>query len=82
MFNNMIGQNLSEGRAGVVWEPSNNKMLFLLLRNKMSVTSSPYFIFASTLLLSFLTPSVVFQRINVHLDSYTKIKLCETWMCF
>jgi hypothetical protein len=46
----------SEGRACVAWEHSNQIMLCLPSENKVSLTSSPDFLFASTLHLSFLSP--------------------------
>jgi hypothetical protein len=49
---------LSEGRAGIAWEPSKSMILFLPSTNKVSFISYPYFPFASTRLLPFLTLSL------------------------
>jgi hypothetical protein len=48
---------LPEGRAGVAWEPSKNDVLSVLSENKVSLPSHLEFLFASTLHLSFPTPS-------------------------
>jgi hypothetical protein len=51
--------SLSEGRAGIAWEPSNFYCSFSLpSRNKVSVSSPQHFLFVSTILLSFLTLSL------------------------
>jgi hypothetical protein len=46
---------LPEGRAGEAWEPAYKMMLLSSPRNKMSLTCHHDFLFAPTLLLSFLT---------------------------
>jgi hypothetical protein len=66
--------SLSEGRAGIAWETSNNKTLFLLPETKRLWLLLHNFHFASTLLLSFPTLSlfgfkglsVVTVRLAVH----------------
>jgi hypothetical protein len=49
---------LSEGRAGVAWEPSHKITLFLPLWKIKSLTSHLDFLFTSTLHLSFLSLSL------------------------